>query len=94
MDKVPIRCPFSCHYLLSKAEEDFTRMTGAAAIETKRVLVQVPLQMLVADGPLVSTQEPAFEQGRHAMHSGQDLGGGAQGLAFELGDFMLITQLG
>jgi hypothetical protein len=48
-------------HLLSKAEEDLARMTRAAPIESKGVLVQVPLQMLVADGPLVGAQEPTFQ---------------------------------
>jgi len=56
---------------VGETEEDLTGMTGTAPIEAKGVLVEVALQMLVADRALIGAQEPALQQRRDPVHPWQ-----------------------
>ena len=48
--------------LLDEAEEELPAVARPAAVESKRELVQVLVQMGLGDGPLMRTQQPALEQ--------------------------------
>src|SRR4051812_50141707 len=44
---------------------------GGAAVEAEDVLVQVPLQVLRADGAVMGAEQPAFGEGEHEVDRGQ-----------------------
>src|SRR4051794_41458260 len=44
---------------------------GGAAVEAEDVLVQVPLQVLRADGAVMGAEQPAFGEGEHELYRGQ-----------------------
>jgi hypothetical protein len=55
--------------LLQKAVEQKAASSGSSAIETKRELVQVVVQMLATHASLMGSHQPSLEQGRHEMNS-------------------------
>src|ERR1017187_8879146 len=46
-----------------------------AAVESKRELVEVVLEVLVADRALMSPHEPPFQEGEDTVHTRQQIGG-------------------
>jgi hypothetical protein len=61
--------------LLNEPEKQFATMLGSATVEAKGELVQVVVQMRVADGALMSAKQPSFEQRDHAVNARQQFGG-------------------
>jgi hypothetical protein len=51
-----------------KAQEELPPATRISSIEAERELVQVVVQMLPADGTLMSAQQPSLQQGCHTVH--------------------------
>ena len=47
--------------LLGESPEELSSATRVSSIETKRELIQVVLQVLPADRPLVRAQQPALQ---------------------------------
>ena len=54
--------------LLHKSVEELAAVARPAPIEPKGEFIEVELQMLVADRPLVGTQDPAFQKGGDAVN--------------------------
>ena len=50
-------------------------MTRASSIESKRILIQVIVQVFTAHSALVRPDQPALQQGSHPVNVGQQLGG-------------------
>src|SRR3954447_760944 len=59
------------HGLLDQAGEAMADALGGAAVEAEDVLVQVPLQVLLAHRPVVGAQEPALGEAEHQVDRGQ-----------------------
>src|SRR3954468_18615499 len=59
------------HGLLDQAGEAMADALGGAAVEAEDVLVQVPLQVLRADGAVMGAEQPAFGEGEHEVDRGQ-----------------------
>jgi len=57
--------------LLSQAIEELAARVGLAAVEAENELVEVVVEVLVGNGSLVGAQQPALEQGDHAMNPRQ-----------------------
>ncbi len=56
--------------LLHEAIKELSPVARPASIEPKGELIEVELQVLVADRPLVGTQDPALQQGCDSMDAG------------------------
>ena len=61
------------HRLLDEAEEKLSATPGPATIESECELVQVVIEMFVADCPLVGTHQPSFKEGDHAVNLREQL---------------------
>ena len=59
------------HRLLCQTVEELAAGAGSATVETERELIQVVVQMRRTNGSLMSTQQPALQQGGHPMAMGQ-----------------------
>ena len=57
-DDVLKRKRFQCYGLLGKPIEEFATAFGVAPVESERELIQVIVQILPANGALVSAQQP------------------------------------
>ena len=57
--------------LLCQTKEELSTPGRFPAIEAKGELVEVVFKMLLSNGALVGSKHPAFEQGDHAVNSGQ-----------------------
>ena len=55
------------HGLLDEAEEKLAAAFGSSPVESERELVQVVVEMLVADRPLVRPYEPPLEERDHPV---------------------------
>src|SRR3954449_4490850 len=55
------------HGLLDQAGEAMADALGGAAVEAEDVLVQVPSQVLRADGAVMGAEQPAFGEGEHEV---------------------------
>src|SRR3974390_3284742 len=55
--------------------EKFAAAPGSSTIEPERKLVEIVIQMLMADRALVSAHQPAFQQGDHKMDPRHQLRG-------------------
>ena len=64
-----------CQRLLHEAEEELAAAFGSPPVESERKLIQVVIEMLVADRPLVGSHQPPFEQGDHAVDPRHQLRG-------------------
>ena len=73
MDDPIIRNGVHCDGLLREAEEEFAAAAGSSPVEPERELVEVVVEMFVADRPLVGSHQPALEEGNHAMDPGHQL---------------------
>jgi len=60
IDQGAVRRLLDHHYLLCESKEDLSWMPRATSVEPKGVFVEVSLQMLIADGTLVRTQQPTL----------------------------------
>jgi hypothetical protein len=54
--------------MFQKPQEEQTSATGVAAIEAEGKFVEVGIQILCGNRPLVGAEQPAFEQRSHAMN--------------------------
>ena len=61
--------------LLYKPVEELSPVTRASSIESKRILIQVIVQVFTAHSALVRPDQPALQQGSHPVNVGQQLGG-------------------
>ena len=59
--------------LLDQAVEKLASAGRRAAVEPERKFVEIVVQIFVADGSLMGSQEPAFEQGYHTMDMGKQM---------------------
>lgn len=82
---------FHVQGLLYQAIEQLAPRTGFSAIESKREFIQVVIQMVPTHRPLVSSQQPAFEQSRDPMNSGEQLDGSILTLSTQNGNFMTVA---
>src|SRR4051794_30721455 len=55
------------HGLLDQAGEAVADALGGAPVEAEDVLVQVPLQVLRADGAVMGAEQPALGEGEHEV---------------------------
>lgn len=67
------------HRLLDETVEQFPAMAQEAAIEAKRELIQVGVQMRMRHRALVNTQELPFQEGSNSMHARQQRRSGLAG---------------
>ena len=58
-----------------KPVEELSPVTRASSIESKRILIQVIVQVFTAHSALVRPDQPALQQGSHPVNVGQQLGG-------------------
>ena len=56
------------HSLLRQTKEELASTLGSPAIEAERELVQIVVEVLVADRSLVGSNQPPFEQGDHTVN--------------------------
>jgi len=59
--------------LLRQAKEELTPTPGAATVEPNSELIQIVIQILMADRSLVSSDQPTFKQGDHSVNARQQL---------------------
>src|ERR1035441_5371051 len=78
--------------LLHEAEEELAAALGPAPIETERELIQVVVEMLLADRALVGSHQPPLEERDHSMDSRQQFQRGLL-LAPQEGDLMRVAVL-
>ena len=57
------------HGLLYEPIKEFASALRTPAVEAERELVQVVVEVFVADCSLVSSQQPSLQQGDDAMHA-------------------------
>ena len=62
--------------LLHQAEEQLPAAFRSPSIESERELIQVVIEMLVADGPLVGSHEPSLEKRDDSMDARQQFRSG------------------
>ena len=58
--------------LLEQSVEEQATTPGPASVEAERELVEVRVEVLWSDGPLVGAKQPALEQARDAMNARHD----------------------
>jgi len=80
-----VRVRFDADGLLEQPVEEKSTMVRPAAVEAEGELVQVVVELLVADSALVGAQQPPLEQARDAVDFGHQDMRGIVGLA-EVGD--------
>src|SRR3989338_1830107 len=73
MPESPFRHGLDRHGLLDQPVEELAAPLGGAAVEPERELVQIIVQVRRTDRPLMGAQEPAFQQGDHAIGAGQQV---------------------
>jgi len=61
--------------LLHEAKKELAPAFGSPPVESERELIQVVIEMLVADRSLVGSHQPPFEEADHAVNSWQQLRG-------------------
>ena len=66
--------------LLDQAEKQFAAVPGRPTVEAKGELVEVVVQMRVADGALMGAQQPSLEQGDDAVDARQQFGARVRGV--------------
>jgi hypothetical protein len=57
---------------LQETEEELAPRSGRPSVETKRVFIQVVVQVLAPDRPLVGTEQPPLHQGGDTVNPGQE----------------------
>ena len=65
--------------LLRQAEEEFAAAFRSAPIESESELVQVVVEMLVTDSPLVGSHQPSLEERDDSVDTRQQLRGRGRG---------------
>src|ERR1700722_2126947 len=65
------RCRRRRDGLLKEAVKELPPRSGSAAVEPEDKFVEIMAELLVADRPLMRSQQPAFQQRSHPMNSGQ-----------------------
>ena len=61
--------------LFDQPVEEHTSMRGLAPVEPEREFVQVSLQVIGLERPLMRTHQPAFNERRNAVYARQNLVG-------------------
>ena len=56
------------HGLLREAKEELAPTLGLPAIDPERELIQIVVEVLMADRSLVGSNQPPFEQGDHTVN--------------------------
>ena len=92
-DHLPVRHRGHFEALLEEPIEEEAPSLRGASIEAERELIEVVVQMLWTDRPVVRAQDPALEQRGHAMHSRHDCVGWVVA-AREVGHFVCVPLLG
>ena len=64
-----------CYGLLHEAKKELAPAFGSPPVESERELIQVVIEMLVADRSLVGSRQPPFEEADHAVNSWHQLRG-------------------
>ena len=77
--------------LLHETVEELSSALGLPTVEPEREFVEVVIEMVVADGTLVGSQEPALEQRGNAVDPRHGLVSWVIGV-FHSGDLMKVTQ--
>ena len=62
---------FIRHRLLHESVEELASGFRSSAIESERELIEVAIQLLSRHNPLMNTHQPALQQGRHPVDTGQ-----------------------
>src|SRR4051794_18319689 len=75
LDEASVRDGIDDDRLLNEMEEEFAAMSRPSSVESKRELVEVVVQMHLADRAMMGAEQPAFEQRHDAVHARQQLGG-------------------
>ena len=57
--------------LRHKSIEQLPAVSRCSTVEAKRELIKIGVQLLKGQSTLMRTQQPAFEQGGHSAHTGQ-----------------------
>jgi hypothetical protein len=60
--------------LLREAKKELPAALGFSAVEAEGKFIQIVVKVLVTDGALMRSHEPAFEQGENAVDAGQQFG--------------------
>jgi hypothetical protein len=58
--------------LLDQAVEELPSVLRGASIEAKGEFVQIGVEVLTTDGPLVRAQQPALQKGRDTMNPAEE----------------------
>jgi hypothetical protein len=90
LNEAPVWNGLDGHRWLRETEKEFPSVTGVATIEPKGELVQVVIQVRLGHGTLVGPEEPAREQGDHAVDPWESFGGELM-VAPQIGDAMAIA---
>src|SRR3989475_2807180 len=69
-----IRNGFDAYRLLSQPEEELAATSRSASVESKGELLQVVIEVLVTDRPLMGPDQPPFEQRYHKVNPGHQFG--------------------
>ncbi len=88
--EVPIGDRLGGDGLLDEAEEQLPTVARTSAVESKRELVQVVVEMRLRHRPLMGAEQPAFEQRDDAVHPWK-LGDRQVGVALKQRDAMPIA---
>ena len=56
--------------MLQEAEEEQSAPAGVATIEAEGEFIEIGIQMLRGHRSLVGSEQPAFEEGSHLVHTG------------------------
>lgn len=84
---------FNRHRLLEQAVEQLPAVARQSSVESEREFVQVLAEMLPGDSSFMDAKQPAFHQGRHTMHTGQEGGSGLAALADDAGPMDVAQSL-
>ena len=78
------------HSLLREAKEELAPTLGPPPIEAERELIQIIVEVLMADRSLVGSNQPPFEQGDHTVNPWHQLRWSLL-FPFEHRDLVLVT---
>lgn len=80
---------FNRHCLLEQAVEQLSPVSRQSPVEAEREFIQVIVEVLPGDPPLVNAQEPPFQQGGNTVDSRQKSRGGLATAAYHAGEMDL-----
>lgn len=76
---------FNRHCLLEQAVEQLSPVSRQSPVEAERELIQVTVEVLPGDPPLVNAKQPPFQQGGNTVDSRQQGRGGLATAAYHAG---------